>query len=232
VRLAAVATVKNEADIIGATVAHLLEQGIGSIYIYDGMSTDGTRDVLARFPVKVYDDTSPIHRQPALTSELAHMAYAHGADWVIPFDADEFWVAPESTLAEAFASVGPDVGVLEAVMFQYINFDYREPPPKPLSKVAFRATDGATVGNGNHSVSGVAGATLRGVLEVCEVQYRGFEHFCRKIVDRNATLDPSLPPGEGTHHAQYHGWTKEQLEPVWQAMVDRATVLDPIPLRR
>lgn len=232
-RIAAVSTCKNEADIIGATLAHLYNEGVANVYIADGMSTDGTRDILSGFPCKMYDDTEDYHRQPYWISRLAQQAYEDGADWVIPFDADEFWVAAGFfTLAEAFELIEPEVGIVTAGMFQYVDFNYREPDVKPWPKVAFRSSPDVSVANGNHSVTGVPGATVGGVLEICEVQYRGFEHFCRKIVERNATIDPSLPYSEGTHHKQYAGWTKEQLQPVWEAMVARATVLDPIPVRR
>jgi hypothetical protein len=86
------------------------------------------------------------------------------------------------------------------------------------------------IANGNHEAS-VPGGSLRGVLAIREIQYRTFEHFVRKIEERTTRLDPSLPAGEGTHVTQYYGWSKEQLVPVWEAMVGRATVLDPIPLR-
>jgi glycosyltransferase involved in cell wall biosynthesis len=230
-KLAAVMTVLNEADIIGATLTHLYTEGVANVYIYDGMSTDGTRDVLAGFPCKVFDDEAPIHRQPFLTTQLAQMAYEDGADWVLPVDADEFWVAPSGrTIAEELATVPDHVVKVYVPMYQHLDYDYREPNPKPLPKVAFRAADGIWVANGNHEAA-TTGATTFGLLALREIQYRGFEHFVRKIEERCATLDPSLPAGEGTHHTQYRGWTKEQLEPVWETLVGRATVLDPIPLR-
>jgi hypothetical protein len=38
------------------------------------------------------------YRQAEITTELAREAYAKGADWVIPIDADEFWYAPGGNL--------------------------------------------------------------------------------------------------------------------------------------
>jgi glycosyltransferase involved in cell wall biosynthesis len=60
--IAAVATSMNEADIIGDTVTHLLDQGVELVLIADA-STDDTREILAALPVTVYDDTEPCHRQ-------------------------------------------------------------------------------------------------------------------------------------------------------------------------
>lgn len=231
-KIAVATTVLNEADIIAATLTHLYNEGIANVYICDGMSTDGTRDILAQFPCKVYDDDCGYHRQPYWTTRLAQQAYEDGADWVLCTDSDEFWYARSGdTIAETLAAIPADIGGLGVLMWQHIDYNYREPKPKPLMKVAFRAADGIRVANGNHDAFGINGKAALDVLELREIQYRGFEHFCHKIEERCATLDPSLPPGEGAHHTQYRNWSKEQLEPVWQAMVDRATVLDPIPVR-
>ena len=226
-------TVRNEADIVGATLAHLYAEGVTDIYIADGMSTDGTRDVLAGFPCKVYDDTEKYHRQPYWSTRLAQEAFEAGADWVLCVDADEFWYAPNgATIAETLELYGV-VDLLHAPMFQHLNYDMREPNPKPLPKVAFRARDGVQVANGNHAAQHphFRGAEL-GLLAIREIQFRGFEHFVRKIGERCATLDPSLPAYEGTHMTQYRGWSKEQLEPEWEALVAKATVYAPIPVRR
>ena len=237
VRLAAVATVKNEADIVGATLAHLYDQGVGNVYIYDGMSTDGTRDVLAQFPCKVFDDPAPYHRQPELTTELARLAFDDCADWVIPWDADEFWcpTEPGLTLAEVFDDVPADVGKLYAPMFHHYTWTLKETKPKPFPKVAFRAAADVVVKNGNHEAA-VAGNSLRGLLEVRELQYRGEDHFVRKVRERNATLDPSLPAGEGQHHMKFHGMPDDQLRQWWRSSQafwgpQRDVVEDPIPSR-
>lgn len=232
-KVAAVSTVRNEADIIGATLTHLYNEGVSNVYIYDGMSTDGTRDVLAGFPCRVYDDDAPIHRQPFLMTKLVQQAYEEGADWILCVDADEFWYAPSGlTIADELAAIPSEVGMVHVPMFHHLDYDYREPAAKPLPKVAVRATDGIWIANGNHAATGTIGATLTGNLAIREIQFRGFEHFVRKIGERCETLDPSLPPGEGTHQTQYRGWSKEQLEPEWEKAVARAIVYDPIPVRR
>ena len=231
-KLAAVSTVWNEADIIGATLTHLYSEGVANVYIADGMSTDGTRDVLAQFPCKVYDDTEDCHRQPYWMNRLVLQASEDGADWVICFDADEFWYAPSGrTLAETFDDIDATIiGKVYAKMWQHLDYELREPQPKTLPKVAVHAGAGITIANGNHEAV-VPGGALHDMLAIREIQFRGFEHFCRKIRARCERLDPALPPGEGTHMTQFKGWTDEQLAPIWQSFVDRATVHDPIPLR-
>lgn len=231
--IAGVATCRNEADIIEASVLHMLAEGVDHLWLYDGMSTDDTRDILAGLPVTVLDDdVQPyFHRQPLLTTELAHLAGAAGAEWVVPWDIDEFWFSPTGTIADTLRVLPDDVGRVAADMYQHLDFDWREPHAKPLPKMAFRYHLKANVHNGNHDVDGIPGYRANGHLQIREVQYRGFEHFCHKIADRCATLDPSLAPTEGSHHTKYRGWTAEQLEPEWAALVARATVHDPIPTR-
>lgn len=237
--VAATMTCKNEVDIIGHSIRHLFAQGVEQILMTDGMSTDGTRDLLAdlgrEFPrqLLVVDDREPYHRQPYWMNKLAGMACEAGARWIVATDADEFWLAADRSLTVAEVLGGLDVGVtkLYASMWQHLTFELREPNPKPLPKVAYRAFPFAVVHMGNHDVS-VPGGNAHGLLEVHEIQYRGFDHFCRKIVDRNATVDPSLPVTAGAHHRRYDGWTRRQLEPVWAEMVARATVHDPIMVSR
>lgn len=232
--IAAVCTTLNEADIIGATLAHLYAEGVGNVYIAD-KSTDGTRDVLAQFPCRVYDDNEPCHRQPYWTAKLAQQAFEDGADWVIPFDADEFWIAPGSTLADVFSLVPANVGKLYAQMFHHYDWEWKEAKPKPFPKVAFRAAAGVQVNNGNHEAT-VAGEAVHGLLEIRELQYRSEDHFVRKVRERCATLDPSLPDTEGQHHTRFRHSTDEEIREWWRGNhpfwgARREPVYDPIPVR-
>jgi hypothetical protein len=231
VKLAAVSTVYHEADIIGATLQQLYDEGVANVYIAHGPSTDGTRDILAQFPCKVFDDPDPVHRQPLWMDRLVQQAGEDGAEWCLCVDADEFWYAPSgATIAEALVDIDPIVGKLYAKMWQHLDYELREHAPKSLHKVAVRPAGGVHIENGNHQAVTIGGS-LHGILEIREIQFRGFEHFCRKIAERCATLDPALPPGEGSHITQFRGWTPDQLAPIWQAHIDRATVADPIPIR-
>lgn len=230
----AVTTVKNEADIIGATIAHLLAEGIERVFVYDGMSTDGTREVLAGFDqVTVWEDADPIHRQPKRMTELADLAVEQGAEWIIPFDADEFWcpTSPLSTIEEALNFLPASVTKVHAAMWQHKDWDWREPTHKPLGKVALRWRPGAKIRNGNHDVDALDGDTAFSVLHVREIQYRSFEHFLEKIEARCATLDPSLPESHGAHHTRLRHLSREDLAKEWRIMCERAITHDPIPSR-
>ena len=229
-KIAAVLTTHNEVDIVATTVLHLYRQGVDAIYAADS-STDGTYDLLTHLGVTVERDTENYHRQPWWTARLAEDAIDAGADWIVPFDADEYWfpvAAP--TLRAALTDVPAGVGKLMGRMWHYHDWEWRWPHPKPHPKVIVRAQPNIVFANGNHNAA-TTGAELWDVAEVREVQYRSFDHYLRKIEARSATLDPTLPAGEGTHHTNYRGWSAERLAPVWADMKARATERDPLWLR-
>jgi hypothetical protein len=90
-----ISMVRNEVDVVGLTVLHHLALGLEKIFVLDNGSTDGTDKLLRNLAkederVKWSRDEAPFD-QAVLTTELAREAYRHGADWVLPFDADEFW---------------------------------------------------------------------------------------------------------------------------------------------
>lgn len=234
--IAAVSTIRNEGDLIAVTLEHLLAEGVSLIYLADGMSTDDTRSevraVQRRHLDQVFllDDEEKYHYQPMWMNRLARMAAEAGAEWIVPFDADEFWYSPSGTIAEAIDAIPLDVVKLYARMFQHHDWDRKEPVAKPLCKVAYRWSLDAWIVEGNHEVQ-MVGQTRSDVLELRELQYRSFEHFCRKVQERNATIDPELGPGTGTHHKALDGLSVEGLREFWDAYLVRETVHDPIPVR-
>jgi glycosyltransferase involved in cell wall biosynthesis len=230
VNIAAVVTTYQEVDIIAASVLHLYRQGVERIYAADA-STDGTYELLKALNVDVERDTETCHRQPYWTGRLAERAMSEGADWIVPFDADEFWFSADGArLANTLEAVPRNVTKLYGPMWHYQDFEWRQPEPKPWPKVIVRAQPGVTFANGNHNAT-LHGDTMTGAVEIREVQYRGFRHFARKIKERTATLDPTLPAGEGTHQTQYAGWSEIELEPVWKELARKASVRDPLWLR-
>ncbi len=231
--IAAVSTIMNEADIIEATVRHLFAEGVDHVYIADGLSTDGTRDILddlARTaPLTVITDDQPYHYQPKWIDRLAALAASEGHEWIIPFDGDEFWYSDIRPLCEVFRYVPYNVGVLTARMYQHTDWDHRHIDPQPFPKVAYRWNENAHIANGNHSVAGVHGLVAGGVLDIRELKYRSFEHFKRKIIERNATLDPSLPITDGWHMRVLDGLPESELRHAWDSMLQVPAILDPVP---
>ncbi|MGC5076995.1 glycosyltransferase family 2 protein [Agrococcus sp. DT81.2] len=109
--------VRDEADIIAATIEHHLAQGIDRILVTDNASTDGTREILAEYaaiaPVTVFDDPEHRKQQAQVVTRMARLAFEeHGADWVLNGDADEFVraVDPSLTVAEALERTPKEIG--------------------------------------------------------------------------------------------------------------------------
>ena len=135
--IAAVSIVRDEADIIGLTIAHLLEQGVDLILVADNGSTDSTRAVLAALSrnderVQWTEDGSDLFLQAEIVTDLAREAWARGAEWILPFDADEFWYADEglATVLEATSH-----GLVRA---EVVNFVQHREVELPSSKSLLR----------------------------------------------------------------------------------------------
>lgn len=229
--------VRDEADIVEQTITHLLNEGVDLVLVADGRSTDGTRDILQDLKettgrVEWIDDGDHICRQVHWMNLLASMVGERGAEWVIPFDADEFWISTDDRpLAEVLRSQEAHTGKLFAPMRQQFNRERCFPGEKPLPKAAFRWNPEARIRMGNHDVDGVAGFARRDQIAVREIQFRSLEHFIRKVRDRCERLDPSLPEFQATHYRRLIGTTDEDLGREWDAMVATETVYDPIPTR-
>lgn len=113
--------VRDEADIIAATLEHHLAQGIDRILVTDNASTDGTREILDRYaavaPVTVMHDGEHRKQQAQVVTRMARMAFdEHGADWVVNGDADEFLrpVDPALSLRDVFAAMPTSLGSFTA----------------------------------------------------------------------------------------------------------------------
>ena len=83
----AVGMVRDEADVIGYTVQHLLAEGVDRVLIADNGSVEGTGDVLRDLgkdlPVTVVPDRLVPYEQGVKMTRLARCAAAAGAAWVI-----------------------------------------------------------------------------------------------------------------------------------------------------
>jgi Glycosyl transferase family 2 len=199
----AVGMVRDEADIIGTVVRHLLGQGVARVLIADNLSTDGTHEILEDLartqPVTVLMDRLPDYYQGEKTTLLARAAARGGASWVIPFDADEIWMAPSGSVTDWLAAC--DAAVVQAPMFNHVptagddlsepdpvrRLRWRKTQPNRLHKVAFRAHGRARVAYGNHGVSRRGPRTAG--LQIRHFPYRSEEQFVRKLRQGSAALN-------------------------------------------
>ena len=115
--------VRDAADVVEACLRHHHALGVERTLVVDNGSSDGTLELLRRLagdlPISVESDDGPF-RQDAAFTRLAHEAARQGAEWVLPLDADEFWVTPENTLGAVLARAR--AGALSA---QVVNFIQR-----------------------------------------------------------------------------------------------------------
>ena len=226
----AVGVVRDEADVIGESVQHMLDQGVDRVLVADHMSTDGTRELLAEMSrrdarVLVAHDSEPGHFQMEKVTWLSQAAWWAGARWIVPFDADEFWFAESGSVAEFLrphdASIVrarttnmlplADVGPLRSREF-LMN---RAPGD---DKVAFRAHPAVLVGPGNHGVCRV-GSTAVG-LHVAHLPYRSPAQMARKYRVGAEALDAAhAPVDQGWHWRRGATMSMHEIDVVWRDML-------------
>jgi Glycosyl transferase family 2 len=112
-RLFGVSMVRNEADIIEASIRHNLTV-LDGLEVVDHRSTDETADILARLgaerlPLRILREETTGFFQAETLTDLARKAFARdGADFVFPIDADEFIRTPSRlVLEQALAQIPP-----------------------------------------------------------------------------------------------------------------------------
>lgn len=175
-RVVAVCMVKDEEDVVEAFVRHALAVA-DHLVVFDHHSTDRTGFLLHRLradglPLTVLTDDEFEYRQAARTSALIRLAVAeHGADWVLPLDADEFVQAASPAAFRDVLASRP--ATAPHPRLPLVNFgphpadDRTEPNPVVRLRHKVRRVDtgkvaiprrlietpGVAVGTGNHDVA-------------------------------------------------------------------------------
>jgi glycosyltransferase involved in cell wall biosynthesis len=244
VNLYAVMMARDEADVIGYTISHLLAEGVDRVIVADNLSTDDTRSILESFDerVTVVEDNDPAYHQALKMSRLARQAYDEGADWVLPVDADELFYCEGQTLAEFFA--GCEFDVVAASVWDHIatrsdskcpnpwaRIEHRRKFPQRMFKVAFRAHPEAMLHVGNHDVER-PGFRTTGMFGR-HAQYRSLDQMVRKVTHGKLALEAAnLHEMHGAHWRQLGAKSDNELAAEWQALCDEPDlVFDPAPYR-
>lgn len=211
--------VRDEEDIIEAIIQHMVEQ-VDHVIVADNMSTDRTRQILDSFSqITVIDDYDPAYRQSAKMTSLAMVARDSGADYVIPFDADEWWqpMVHGQTLKQVVESVGKDIVVCP--MFDHVptalddelghpvdRIGWRRRNRTPLHKVACRTDNTLAIAMGNHQASYAWEPTydVSDRIVIKHFPYRSKEQFVKKAVTGGRALGlTDLPVDVGAHWRGY-----------------------------
>jgi glycosyltransferase involved in cell wall biosynthesis len=113
-KIVALLGVKDEVEVIGATINQLRSIGVDLIIAYDDGSTDGTLDVLEALKSKDHVWVVNVERaepwKEAIT-ETWRLAWARkaNADWVLFSDADEFWIPATGSLRDCCSLANTDI---------------------------------------------------------------------------------------------------------------------------
>src|ERR1039458_7999838 len=91
--------VKDEADVIEGAIRHMADEGGTGIIVANNGSTDVTREILEELDLPcellLVDAPEIAYYQSRKMTRLAEQAAEQGAEWVIPFDADDVWTASD-----------------------------------------------------------------------------------------------------------------------------------------
>lgn len=214
-----VALVKDEGDVIADTVGRMLAQ-VDHVLIADNGSSDGTGEIARELGAEVFEDTTAGYYQSEKTSALAARALQGGAEWVVPFDADEVHLC-KGGIGRGLMGLPPEVLVSEASLIDHVatgldnigeqspvkRLEWRRAAQAPLRKVACRARKGLVIHQGNHGASypGVPHPpTVTNLASVRHFPYRSIEQFERKVRNGAAAYAATdLPEDAGAHWRAY-----------------------------
>lgn len=228
-RVYGISLVKNEADIIRPILEHMLTQ-VDHIIVADNGSTDGTREILKSLPIQVIDDPEVGYWQSDKMTRLADKARKQGADWVVPFDADELWLMrSRRRIADGLNALPESLAVVAADLWDHVStgidpdepnplkrIEWRRDTPVHLPKVACRTQAGMRIEQGNHSVTYPRNhflGTVNNLLTVRHFPYRSVEQFIRKVRQGAAAYKATnLPESMGAHWRQWGSILESQGE--------------------
>lgn len=245
-----ISMVRDEADVIGTTVTNMLRQ-CDHVIIADNGSTDGTREILAEMPVELVDDDDPAYFQAFKMTKLAHLAGERGADWVVPFDADEYWCSAFGPLKDVLREQVPDrYFVVGAALYDHVvtgrdpsnvtdpmrRMRYHRGVPLELPKVAARYAANLQIRQGNHSAGyDIEPAILidyrHPLLVVRHFPYRSARQLIRKVRNGAAAYEATgdaLPEDIGAHWRQWGKFSDEQLTELFEKWYYRAQPDQPL----
>jgi glycosyltransferase involved in cell wall biosynthesis len=267
-KIVAIGMVKDEADVIGHTIRHLIAHGVDHILIADNLSSDQTPEILAglalEFPkvvVPILDHEPGYYQALKMTRLLQEARDRFGAEWVVPFDADEIFIHSRpagETLCDLIRKVPVAFEAITVPMANHFPTVLNRPgeanpflrlwrrhiPANTLPKIIVRPLPGLELQQGNHNaiIGQRVAFAADTAISIRHFPYRSEEQFIRKCINGAAAYKKTdLPYSQGEHWRSYGRIFDEHGEAgliAWYKKwfyldVDRIseTVLDPVPLR-
>jgi len=115
---------RNEADIIETNLRHHFAVGIDEAIVIDNGSADGTLELLANLtedmPIQLSSEVGPMYQQERVT-RMARLATLQGADWLLPIDADEFWVGTGAPLRHVLEETPSEARLLVVELVNFVQ---------------------------------------------------------------------------------------------------------------
>lgn len=248
-RVVLVMQARDEADVIGRVLRWHLATGVDHAVVMDHESKDATPDILsdlARDGRVTHIRRSGLFAQAEMMTKLVRIAAdQHGAEWVVPCDADEFWTGSGTNLKEIFASAPYNIIRVPTVNFiptqldsasqsdPVLRMQFKVPHPPKIpklpyvlkrsqSKVAFKVAGFREMAPGNHDVEVETPRPGRhGPMLIHHYPLRSKEHFFRKVIQGGAALEANktLSPNEGYHWRRWYTIHKQGgLEREWDRL--------------
>lgn len=238
--LGLVLLVRDEVDVVRENLLFYLDHGVDFMIITDNASTDGTREILGEFSrqenVIVLDEPGTNYDQARWVSRMVDLARSRfKAKWVIPADADEFWLPADGDYRS-------DLHHASNVYFVHWNNLLPEPGRdwKSFDKVgdfdAYKSRVKVMTGTvgfrrmnfGNHNVEIIPKVESKsGNIKIYHYPVRSYEQFERKIVNGYRAIRSNLTVTPDTcHHWQewYDAYEKGVLPSVYAAFAEQARV--------
>jgi SAM-dependent methyltransferase len=116
--------VRNEVDLIEVNLRHHFATAIDEAIVIDNGSSDGTLEKVAllaeTMPIQLASEPGP-YDQSARVTRMARVAFRDGADWILPIDADEFWIGTDTALRSVLQDFPADVSAVRAEIVNFIQ---------------------------------------------------------------------------------------------------------------
>lgn len=192
--LVGITCARNEKDILKASILWHLEQGVDLVLVRIDGATDGTYESIKELSsnnpkVILLDFTSQeLFVQGKILTEMLEIAKKeYQADYVIAFDADEFWSTNNNQSLKQFLSSNP-TAIFMAKPFN-IGPDLKEevfiePPYTRLTKLCYPSDIISVIEIGSHSVINKDGTAIKQAdhqLTYYHIPIRSWEQFEQKV---------------------------------------------------